>query len=138
MTHDEIMKLKEAQNGIHAWDFCFSEGDTIKEKYESLYEMVRTLALHKNGAEAALVFSKKPAVSALTVSADFHSETEFVPHYKDVAEGVRYIALVERSCGNNGYNTGFKLYEDEAFPEDEVLVVNGDDKKLVKLFNYVF
>lgn len=132
------MKLREGVTGTHAWDFAFCEGDTIKEKYESLYEMVRTLALHKSGKAAALVICNHGATSGIVVTADLHNETTFFAYYQQVTESVRHLARIERSCGDNGYNTDFELYEDKSFPEDEVLVINGNDKKVIKLFNFVF
>ena len=135
MTHDEIMEVRGNVSGTYAWDFVLAEGDTIKEKFENLYGHVRTFCLHSNESKKEVFVVTAKELGSLVV---YVKPDELTPKYEQLDNDIMFIAEVKRSCGDNGYNTNFQLFEDKKFAEDEVLICNGNEVTVIKVFNLVF
>jgi hypothetical protein len=139
INYEKIMNCWKSPDNTYAWDFIFSEGESLLEKYGSLYENIRTLVLNKNNLEKPFVVGNRAATSMLevTVGVGKHKDSKFEPRYNHLINGLDHIGSIERSCGDNGYNTNFELFSHENAPKDEILVVNGEKISIIKLFNYI-
>ena len=127
----------------YAWDFAFSEGDSIKEKFDDLLNKISILCVRKLGSDTSVVVSAcKEIAGILACSADMHGGQgmDFMPKPSPdgFGEGAyRLIGFVNNDCGGNGYHSSFSLYEDPQ-AKNEVVVRIGEEKKIIKLFNYPF
>lgn len=130
--HADVEDLKQKVKMTFAWDFIFSEGDTIKDKYQRLYSIVSTSCVRKNeSTEIALVIGSKIASSFIAVC---HDDTRMIPKYEE-RDDIIYVGDFYRDCGGNGYNTNFHLYQDDKLSDEEIIVALGDKVSLIKLFN---
>jgi len=137
---EEISKIPVTST--YAWDGVFCGGDTISEKYETLFDMITTLCVRKiqESIDLAVVITPRMIGGSLSVSkksfanADKKPQVEYIPAYEKTISGM-YIGEFKKNCGNNGYHTGFHLFEKYDLPKDEILIcVKGEINK-IKLFN---
>jgi len=131
-NHADVEALRQKAKMTFAWDFLFcGGGDSIKERLQKLYEIVSTNCLRRNeSAKTALVIANTGIAGAIETS---HGSGECKLKYEDL-DGIAYVGEFLRSCGGNGYHTSFHLYRDNSL-NAEVVVANGDDVSVVKLFN---
>src|SRR5574343_169843 len=103
LTLNKIKEIRDLANNVYAWDFVFSEGDTIKDKYRNLVEILYTLCVRKDGE--ALVIANKELSSVIEVS--YFEKEEFIPEYKEL-DGMIYVGEIKKNCGDN-YISGFRI-----------------------------
>src|SRR4051812_32397588 len=118
-SHAEIEKLRESPPAAtYAWDFILCEGDTLREKYTNLYEIVRTRCLRQiaKNTKAFVVCEASLCIGLVTTLVE-----GFTPKYEKIGD-LTYVGDFSQTCGGNGYHTGFQLYEDNRL-KDELLVV---------------
>lgn len=124
-----ITNLRAGVGTIAMWDYASALGDTIKEKYESLYVKVvevsnvimkKTLRGGANwlvvSPEIASVFETATAGFAPAPTADFES-----------ALGIQYVGTI---------NNRWKVYKDPLFPNDQILLGFKGDSLLDSGFFY--
>lgn len=133
-SHTDVENLRQKVTQTYAWDFIFSGGDAIKEKYQCLHDIVSTSCLRENDSkEVALVVASKSNSSFLLVFHEFDEVT-----YKDEKrDDITFVGEFRRSCGSNGYKTDFHFYQDDKIGDDEIIVVKGNKVSVVKLFNHL-
>lgn len=115
IDREVITDLRNNAGTVAAWDFSTALGDTIKEKYESLYVKLVELSnvIHRKtlrgGAnwivcspEVASIFETATAGFAPTMSDTFTSSL-----------GIQYVGTV---------NSKWRLYKDPLFPTGQVLL----------------
>lgn len=124
---------KRSKMKTYAFDFVLSDGDTVKEKSERLYEIVSIFCV-RAGGEKMEVRAGKEIGRLLIVAADMNKEADFTPKYEEQGNGVIFVGQVKKDC-QNGYCADFDLYMDLHQTKDEILVGDGTT---VKVFNYPF
>lgn len=144
-TLDAINEWYEKEAGynpeIYAWDYRFARGNTLKEKYKTLYEMVKALCLKQdNSTEKIFVIADETVVAALCACI---LDEHFEAIYETLQSGAIHVANIKRTCGGNmhaegiGYNTNFKLYQSDEIAENKIILVSGEKVKFIKLFNTI-
>lgn len=104
---DEVLKIPVSDTCD--WDFNYAIGDTIKEKYQTLFDIVSKLS--KSDGLAVVVTS--PRIGDLLPC--FTDMDNIVPVYKDINERSKYIGEVN----------GFHLYENKTLTNEIRIFVNG-------------
>lgn len=128
-THKQLMEIAADAATRTVWDFNTCLGNTIKEKYESLYVKVAELSgiLEKKGAAGYLWIAASPEVTSIF-------ETCTAGYYPSTSEecdggyylGVRPIGLDQINyCGS--VSNKWRLYKDSMMPVD-MLVIGVNDK----------
>lgn len=120
----------------YAYDFVFSEGDTVKEKSEHLYEMISTLCVRKTESGKVEVRAGREIGRLLIVAADMFRH--LTPKYEVQEDKSVFGGHIKRNCGSNGYCSDFDLYIGGQQTRDEILVRGIEEDKVVKIFNYPF
>jgi hypothetical protein len=74
LDHDEVLKMMEAAETTAAWDFNTALGDTIREKYESLYiKLVEvTNVMIKKGAAGLFWVAVSPELGTVLEVATYN------------------------------------------------------------------
>jgi len=134
------MKSFHEQLSTYAWDMVFTEGDTIKEKYVTLYERIDSIGFitrngqddipyvicHKDLASIFCVFDGVKLRKNEKIITDFkydnRDDTTFVGHIKTEGSYVK---------------SGFDLYEDENAPNNQILICTKNHKAILYLFNLI-
>lgn len=131
-NHWDVMVLHSSHSAVHAWDFIFCEGDSIREKFQSLHEIIRVKCVRGvNSKKVALMVGSGDIPALLTTCEKID---DFVPAFEERGE-ITYLGELRHECGGNGYISGYHLYRDDQLPKDELLVSCGGEVSLVKLFN---
>lgn len=134
----ENSKKHLASQKLHAWDFIFSNGDTIKDKMFDLFSKVSVLCVRSEVDKMPTSVScNKEMCAALTVSA-VRDNIEFINKYEKLENGLMWAGQIKKSCGSNGYCTDFDLYEDPQMEKDEIIICIGNQTSVLKIFNYPF
>lgn len=115
IDREVLMHLRNNAGTVSAWDFNTALGDTIKEKYESIYVKFVELGnqIHKKtlrGAANWIVCSPEVASIFETATAGF------APTLSDTfntTAGIQYVGAV---------NSKWQIYKDPLFPVGQVLM----------------
>jgi hypothetical protein len=124
----------------YAWDYIFSDGDTIKEKFGRLYHNISGMCVRKLDAKMPAIVSCCREISdglACYASVDARDEKHFVPQYKKMDDGRILTAEIKNDCGGHGYHADFELYEDPKL-KNKILIKIGNCTKNIEIFNYPF
>lgn len=137
--HKQRRTWKElAAQKLYAWDFVFSNGDTIKDKMFDLFSKVSVLCVRSVANQIQTnVSCNKEMCAALTVSV-VRDNIEFINKYEKLENGRMWAGQIKKSCENNGYCTDFDLYEDPRMEKDEITICIGKQTNVLKIFNYPF
>jgi hypothetical protein len=119
-----------------SWDFVFAEGDTIKEKYVTLYKTLDSIVAFTRAKEdKPYIIGNFEIISALVVLDGMdigqgrkiifefskqENTVEDVLHYGHVHSGIR----------------GFEVYQDHTAPKNQILICGKDKLSILNLFNY--
>lgn len=134
-SHADVENFRKKTNRTNAWDFMICGGDTIKEKFQTLHDIVSNNCLRKNSSsDVAFVIANEQVSSFLNV---YHNGDDSI-YKNEKLDDITFVGEFYRSCGDNGYNTNFNLYKDDKMNNDEIVVVKGDNVSIIKLFNYPF
>lgn len=120
-TTDELEDIAINAQTVAAWDFNTALGDTIKEKYESLYvKLVEvTNVLLAKGAKGYFWIATSPSIASI-----FETATcGFWPTYneRDKIGGVFPMGLPQVSY-IGAINSKWRLYADPTLKENQVIV----------------
>jgi hypothetical protein len=134
LTTEQLEDISKNAGTMAAWDFNTALGDTIKEKYESLYVkcIELTNVLLKKGAAGYFWIATSPEVSSIFETATYG----FAPHvYLDEWEGDRISSNLDvwpmggsdniQYCGS--INMKWRLYKDTRMPVDMVVIGCNDE-----------
>ena len=117
----------------YVWDFVLSEGDTISEKFENLYENICTFCLHKTELNPAMVWVNKEIASTLITL-----HVSYKPIYETLDNEQVFLAEFTKNCGENGCCTDFNLYQDIQCPKDEIKIQQDNELTIIKINNFPF
>jgi len=127
----------------HAWDFETCSGFSIKEKFESLYEIVSGFCVRNDGQQVD-VYAGNEISTMLSVCIDLVGLTPIYKQGKNEKSEVKHLCNFALDF-LNGYFKKFDLYEDKSLPND-VLIITYDPKsdaiplkkdvKRIAIFNY--
>jgi hypothetical protein len=128
-NHAKFEQYRKNPYNIFAWDWAWSDGDTVKEKFENLYLMIRSLTNRAIHCIMPIVVCNEPL--SLPLALDF--DKSFIPLFKKIDDvvclGGYNNILPDPNCINS-----FDLYKDTYFPDDEILIVS-EKIKLIKVYN---
>lgn len=115
ISHSEVMNLVK-NSEWHKWDFVTSLGDTIREKYESLYAEIRNLWKEMEDLNIDLNwFITSPEISCV-----FETSRGFQPVYTKKKDDIIYKGNLYMQ---------FRIYCDYNMPNDVILLT---DSKMTK------
>lgn len=119
-NNEKLMELREFVDNTYAWDFILAGGDTIREKYDLLWDAIKMCSWEKN---MALITNKN-------LAAIFETRKDFIPAYKDISCNLTFCGeIAERKCN---------VYKFDKCDLNEILVINGTKINLIKIFNNPF
>lgn len=130
-NHADVEDLKQKIKMTHAWDFILCDADTIKERYQKLYDIISTKCVRENDSDKTALVIASDAVSGFIMVCHDHRNLTYENENRD---DIVFIGDFRRSCGNNGYCTDFHLYRDDKLC-DEIVVAVGNEVSVIKLFN---
>jgi hypothetical protein len=134
-SYDEIMDIAGSAGTVTSWDFNSALGDTIMEKYESLYVKAVELnnVLMRKGAVGYFWIVTSPEVASIfeTATAGFHpspsEEFDRMAEYKAI-DGVMPQGLpTMHYCG--GVNRKWRLYKYSEVPTNMFLMGCNDQRE---------
>jgi hypothetical protein len=118
------------ENRIYAWDFILSGGDTIKEKYDDLYEKIKCLCFKRKGVTKRFVVKCDKQLASI-----FAIRTDFCPlSSEEFKENPNFMGTLTQDY-DNGYEASFELHQDETCGDD-ILICGPDETSIVKVFNF--
>lgn len=132
-THEELQDISNNACTVCAWDFNTCLGDTIKEKYESLYVKLHELTnvLVKKGAKGYFWIVCSENISAIieTCTAGFMPSpidcldtynTPLQGQYPLGMESIEYVGLL---------NGKWRIYRDSEMTYDSSLIIGCNDRR---------
>lgn len=128
-TSEELAEIARTAGTVACWDFNCALGDTIKEKYESLYVKLHEMTnlLLKKGAAGYFWIAASPEVISI-----FETATAgFAPapwDRGDIIGGVMPLGLPAVSY-HGSVNLRWRLYSDSAMPTNMVLIGCNDKRE---------
>lgn len=144
-SNDELEDIAKSAGTIAGWDFMTALGDTIKEKYESLYVKVHelTVILLRKGAVGYFWICCSPEIASIfeTCTAGFYpcSNEEYMQskakmmqqfniegNYKEL--GVAPLGIPELSY-RGSINNRWRLYVNSQMPSNMALVGCNDKRE---------
>lgn len=129
-----LADIAKTAGTVAAWDFLTALGDTIKEKYESLYVKCHELTsiLLRKGAKGYFWIATSPEVASIfeTATAGFWpiSSREFQDQYGTEDLGVAPLGLPQVTY-RGSVNYRWRLYADTMMPQNMVLIGCNDKKE---------
>ena len=115
IDREVLTDLRQNAGTVTAWDFNTSLGDTIKEKYESLYVKIVEISsvIHRKTLRGGANF----IVTSPEVASIFETATAgFAPAPSETFSsslGIQYVGTV---------NNRWRLYKDPLFPSNQILM----------------
>lgn len=126
-THDELMELVENAETRCRWDANSSLGETVGEKFESLYVKMMELneALIERGAAGVFWIATSPETASIFEirSIGFCPSDHRTDKFDFMAQGIRRIKY------KGEINDRWRLYTNSEFPENLILMGVNDTRE---------
>jgi hypothetical protein len=123
-TSEELLNIARTAGTVCTWDFVNCLGDTIKEKYESLYAKCHelTAVLLRKGAAGYFWICCSPEVGSIFETACYG----FAPVHCDKFSEDRQLGVSPMGLSEQRYrgsiNMKWRLYTDTEIPENMLLI----------------
>src|ERR1700677_2246754 len=107
------MKTFNDHLNFYAWDFAHAEGDTIREKYLTLYQLIDIGFCVRSTGDSPYIIANKILASAFVVLETFKSYGKkiiFEPKYEKLENDMLHHGRVYTE--NSNTRSGFDIYED--------------------------
>lgn len=132
------MKTFNDHLSFYAWDFAHAEGDTIREKYLKLYELIDISCCVRSGKDdSPYIITNKELASVFVVleTLKLHKKKiVFEPKYEKLDNDILYHGRIYTE--NSNIKSGFEIYEDPNAPHDKILICTEKGISLLYIFNY--